>query len=70
MQAVDYQRVNRGGVNRFTLIGKHSILQRYLLKFSVASVLKRQTTKSEILRMYRQHHSIMGLMDSSAMIAA
>ena len=59
-----------GGVNRFTLIGKHSILQRYSLKFNVVSDLKRRTTKLEILRMYHQHHSTMGLMDSSAMIAA
>ena len=59
-----------GGVNRFTLIGKHSTLQRYSLKFSVVSVLKRQTTKLEILPMYHQHHSTMGLMASSAIIAA
>ena len=59
-----------GGVNRFTLIGKHSILQRYSLKFNVVRDLKRQTTKLEILRMYHQHHSTMGLMDSSAMMAA
>ncbi len=70
MQAIDYQRVNRGGVNRFTLIGKHSTLQRYSLKFSVVSVLKKQTTKLEILPMYHQHHSTMGLTASSAMIAA
>ena len=59
-----------GGVNRFTLIGKHSTLQRYSLKFSVVSVLKKQTTKLEILPMYHQHHSTMGLMVSSAMMAA
>lgn len=59
-----------GGVNRFTLIGKHSILQRYSLKFSVVSVLKRQTTKLEILPTYHQHHSTTELMASSAMIAA
>lgn len=59
-----------GGVNRFTLIGKHSILLRYSLKFNVVSDLKKQTTKLEIPRMYHQHHSTMGLMDSSAMIAA
>lgn len=70
MQAIDCQQVNRGGVNRFTLIGKHSILQRYSLKFSVVSVLKRQTTKLEILPTYHQHHSTMELMASSAMIAA
>ena len=71
MQTIDYQRVNKGGgVNRFTLIGKHSTLQRYSLKFSVVSVLKRQTTKLEILPMYHQHHSTMGLMASSAIIAA
>lgn len=70
MQEIDNQPVIGGGVNRFTLIGKHSILQRYSLKFSVVSVLKRQTTKLEILPMYHQHHSTMELMASSAMIAA
>ena len=71
MQTTDNQRFNRGGgVNRFTLIGKHSTLQRYSLKFSVVNVLKRQTTKLEILPMYHQHHSTMGLMDSSVIIAA
>lgn len=58
------------GVRHFTLIGKHSTLQRYSLKFSVVSVLKRQTTKLEILPMCHQHHSTMGLMASSVMMAA
>lgn len=70
MQTTDYQRVNKGGGIRFTLIGKHSTLQRYSLKFSVASVLKRQTTKLEKLPMYHQLHSTTGLMVSSAMIVA
>ena len=59
-----------GGVNCSTLIGKHSILQRCLLKFSVASVLKKQTTKLEKLHMYHQHHLTMELMDSLVMMAA
>ena len=59
-----------GGVNRFAQIGEHFILQRYSLKFNVVSVLKKQITKLEILHMYHQHHSTMGLMDLLAMMAA
>ena len=69
MQTTDNQRVN-GGVNRFAQIGEHFILQRYSLKFNVVSVLKKQITKLEILHMYHQHHSTMGLMDLLAMMAA
>ena len=59
-----------GGVNYSVQIGKHFILQRYSLKFSVVNVLKKQITKLEIPHMYHQHHSTMVLMDSSAMRAA
>ena len=70
MQTFDRQRVTGGGAERFTLIGKRSVLQRFLLKFREENASKRQTIKLEQLHMYHQHLSIMVSMDLLETIAA
>ena len=69
MQTFDRQRV-AGGAERFTLIGRRFVLQRFLLKFREENASKRQTIKLEELPMYHQHLSIMVSMDLLETIAA
>ena len=59
-----------GGVNYPVLIGKHSILQRYLLIFNEVSGLKRPTIQKARHHTYRLQLSITGWTDLSAMRAA
>lgn len=70
MQATDTQRIFRGGVNCSALNGNLLVLQKYSQKYSVVSVLKKQTTQKAQFHMYHPQHSTMVWMDSSATKAA
>ena len=59
-----------GGVNCFALNGSLLALQKYLQKYSVASVLKKQTIQKALFHMYHPQHSTMVWMDLSATKAA
>ena len=59
-----------GGVNYSALNGNILALQKYSQKYSVVSVLKKQTTQKALFHTYHPQHSTMGWMDSSATKAA
>lgn len=59
-----------GRVKRYTLIGKPFTSLKSLQKYNAESGLKKPTIRKAIPLMYRQHHSIMALMDLSEMTAA
>lgn len=70
MQATDTQRNFRGGVNYSALNGNILALQKYSQKYSVVSVLKKQTTQKALFHTYHPQHSTMVWMDLSATKAA
>jgi len=59
-----------GGVKVYILVGKHFISQKFLQKYSVESVLKRQTTLQEQYLMCRQQPLTMVWTNLSVMKAA
>lgn len=59
-----------GGVNCSALNGNILALQKYSQKYSVVSVLKKQTTQKALFHTYHPQHSTMVWMDLSATKAA
>ena len=65
-----HKEILGGGVNCSALNGNILALQKYSQKYSVVSVLKKQTTQKALFHTYHPQHSTMVWMDLSATKAA
>lgn len=65
-----HKEILGGGINYSALNGNILALQKYSQKYSVVSVLKKQTTQKALFHTYHPQHSTMVWMDLSATKAA